>query len=123
MVLLAEARVVTEQDLYVYRAHLVRVIDGDTVVVDLDLGCDVWLRQQHCRLTGINAPEKIKPTREQGLAAKEHLEQLLGGHERFVVTTNYDRRCTFSRLLVTIWVEGVNVNQRMVADRFAEPMP
>ena len=43
--------------LYTYKANIVRVIDGDTVVADIDLGFDVWLRKEHLRLVGIDAPE------------------------------------------------------------------
>jgi len=113
-------RVIDEQDLYIYRAHLVRVVDGDTVVLDLDLGCDVWLRMQHCRLLGINAPELRGDSRQLGLASKEHLEELLAGRSEFIVATEYDRKCSFSRLLVTIYLDGKSINQRMIQDRFAE---
>ncbi|MCE6966950.1 thermonuclease family protein, partial [Cereibacter sphaeroides] len=42
---------------YLYRADIVRVIDGDTVVADIDLGFSMWLRDQRLRLFGIDAPE------------------------------------------------------------------
>ncbi len=38
-------------------ARVVRVVDGDTVVLDLDLGWKVWRMSERCRLAGINAPE------------------------------------------------------------------
>lgn len=51
--------------MYEYDAELVRVIDGDTFVLDVDLGFYVRTRQ-HIRLAGIDCPEKNTP---QGLAA------------------------------------------------------
>ena len=44
--------------MYQYKAKFVRVIDGDTAVLDVDLGFYVWLRDLHFRFYGINCPEK-----------------------------------------------------------------
>jgi endonuclease YncB( thermonuclease family) len=43
--------------MYEYKCNLVRVIDGDTAVVDIDLGFGVWLRNESVRLSGIDCPE------------------------------------------------------------------
>ncbi len=43
--------------MYLYKAKLVRVIDGDTIDLDIDLGFDVWLKKQRIRLAGIDSPE------------------------------------------------------------------
>ena len=55
--------------MYEYKATIVRVVDGDTVDVDIDLGFDVWLRSQRIRLfrqlTHLNVELEIrlrKPT-------------------------------------------------------------
>ena len=61
-----------------------RVIDGDTVVADVDLGFDVWLTGQKLRLYGINTPEsrtRVKEEKKRGLAAKARLVELLSGCE------------------------------------------
>ena len=65
--------------MYHYKAKLVRVIDGDTIDVDIDLGFDVWLKKQRIRLAGIDAPEcrtRNKLEKTLGLAAKERLTEL-----------------------------------------------
>ena len=46
--------------MYHYKAKLVRVIDGDTIDVDIDLGFDVWLKKQRIRL---NLAPETKPKR------------------------------------------------------------
>lgn len=46
--------------MYQYRATISRVIDGDTAVMDIDLGFHIWLRDVHLRLRGINTPERGK---------------------------------------------------------------
>ena len=43
--------------MYEYKATIIKVVDGDTVDVDIDLGFDVWLRNQRIRLFGIDCPE------------------------------------------------------------------
>jgi micrococcal nuclease len=65
--------------MYHYKAKLVRVIDGDTIDVDIDLGFDVWLKRQRIRLAGIDAPEsrtRNKAEKVLGLAAKARLTEL-----------------------------------------------
>ena len=43
--------------MYEYKVRIVKVVDGDTVDVDIDLGFDVWLKNQRVRLYGIDTPE------------------------------------------------------------------
>ena len=43
--------------MFEYKCKLVRVIDGDTVDIDIDLGFGVWLRKQRIRMYGIDTPE------------------------------------------------------------------
>ena len=43
--------------MYEYKCKMVRVVDGDTVDVDIDLGFGVWMRKQRIRMYGIDTPE------------------------------------------------------------------
>ena len=43
--------------MYEYKAKLVKVVDGDTVDVDIDLGFGVWLKNERVRIMGIDTPE------------------------------------------------------------------
>ena len=43
--------------MYEYKCKIRKVVDGDTVDVDIDLGFGVWLRKQRVRLVGIDTPE------------------------------------------------------------------
>ena len=64
---------------FVYRATLERVVDGDTIDVTLDLGFDVKLHKQRCRLSGIDTPEsrtRDLAEKKLGLEAKERLKEL-----------------------------------------------
>lgn len=62
---------------YSYRAVVVRVIDGDTVVADLDLGLGVWLRGYSYRVAGVDAPELHGANAKAGELAKGFLAGLL----------------------------------------------
>ena len=68
-------------DPYYYNCTLVRVIDGDTIDVDIDLGFSVTLTKQRERLAGIDTPEsRTRNLAEKalGLKAKERLIELCG---------------------------------------------
>ena len=67
--------------MYEYKCKILKVIDGDTVDVDLDLGFGVWLRDERVRIMGIDTPESRTSDKVEkifGLAAKERLSSLLG---------------------------------------------
>lgn len=66
--------------MYEYKAKLLKVVDGDTVDVDIDLGFGVWLRNERVRIMGIDTPEsrtRNKIEKLFGLAAKKRLKELL----------------------------------------------
>ena len=43
--------------MYEYKCKMVKVVDGDTIDVDIDLGFGVWMRNQRIRMHGIDTPE------------------------------------------------------------------
>ena len=74
-------------DLYIYKADVIKITDGDTITVNIDLGFDTALKNQKVRLYGIDTPEsrinlKRYPERiqqkELGFAAKDLLTKLCG---------------------------------------------
>ena len=65
--------------MFEYRCKIVKVVDGDTVDVDIDLGFGVWLKGERVRLYGIDTPESRTSDKEEkvyGLAAKEFLKKM-----------------------------------------------
>ena len=63
-----------------YNADLVKVVDGDTVDVDIDLGFGIWLKNERVRIMGIDTPEsrtRDLVEKQFGLAAKYRLQALL----------------------------------------------
>ena len=64
--------------MYEYKCKMVKVVDGDTVDVDIDLGFGVWMQKQRIRLYGIDTPESRTSDPEEkkyGLAAKDFLKK------------------------------------------------
>ena len=68
-------------DRHVYDATITAVIDGDTLVADIDLGFGIWRKGRKIRLLGCNCPEKKGETLAAGTAATIFtVEWLLGGN-------------------------------------------
>ena len=62
--------------MYEYKCKILRVVDGDTVDVDIDLGFGVWMHKERVRVNGIDTPESRTRDLEEkafGLAAKERV--------------------------------------------------
>ena len=87
--------------MYEYRARLLKVVDGDTCDVDLDLGFNVILSNQRVRLFGIDTPESRTRDDEEkkfGLLSKQYLKDHLA--ESFKIRTHKDdARGKFGRIL------------------------
>ena len=115
-------------DLYHYRARITRVVDGDTVVADIDLGCGVWIRGERLRLYGVDAPE-VRGVADPGPghAAAAALEKLIrDAGADVLIRTHKDERGKFGRYLVELWpVEpaegGPSFNERLIAQGYAVP--
>jgi micrococcal nuclease len=107
--------------MYTYTASVLKVIDGDTIEVDFDLGFGVWLRNQRIRLDGIDTPESRTADKEEkvrGLISKEKLKEILGKDIR--ITTKIDPNEKYGRILgVLVNDKGVNVNQWLIDNNYA----
>ena len=86
-----------------YKASVVKVVDGDTVDFDLDLGFYLKLRVR-LRLAGIDTPEVRGAEKEEGLRVKAFVERLLGGATDIVVRTGKETG-KFGRWIGTIFLK------------------
>ena len=104
--------------MYEYRARIVRVIDGDTVEAEVDLGFHISSRMS-MRLFGINTPEIKGDSRPQGLAARDYLTQLIDTHthvtNELTIRTQKDATEKYGRLLATLLADDVNLNEALIA--------
>ena len=109
--------------MYEYKIKLVRVIDGDTVDVDIDLGFDVWLRNQRIRLYGIDTPESRTSDPDEkiyGLLAKDFLTKWTNAGDLILKTYKDDARGKFGRILGELWYgKDHNINQLLVDNHHA----
>jgi micrococcal nuclease len=79
--------------MYEYRCKVLKVVDGDTVDVDIDLGFGVWLKDERVRIMGIDTPESRTSDKVEklfGLAAKEKLKSMLGKSPTLKTQVNKD---------------------------------
>jgi len=80
--------------MYEYKCKILRVVDGDTVDVDIDLGFGVWMHKERVRMMGIDTPESRTRDRVEkafGLASKDRLKELLPLGSTQVLKTEIDR--------------------------------
>lgn len=103
--------------MYEYTARVLRVVDGDTVWAEVDLGFDVR-RRDSFRLYGINAPELGTP---EGVRAKNWLLARLPVDTAVRITTMKDKREKFGRYLATIYLGELDVNLALLTEGHAVP--
>lgn len=97
--------------MFEYNAKVLRVVDGDTIDVDIDLGFGVWLKKQRIRFYGIDTPEtrtRDLEEKKKGLAAK-HFVELACPVGSTVKLRSHDRG-KFGRILGEIIVPDSNYN-------------
>ena len=99
--------------MYEYNAKLIRCVDADTCVLDIDLGFYEWRLGQSYRLLRINAPEMNTDARK---LAKTALEKFLIGKVLIAQTQKSD---SFGRFLVELYADGKNVSDYLVESGYA----
>ena len=112
-----------------YDVDIVRVVDGDTVDVDIHLGFNVVLRNERVRIVGIDTPESrtSDPVEKVfGLAAKNRVCELLSESQTKLVTTENtkgeDMRGKFGRVLGDFRVNnGKLLTETLVEEGHAVP--
>ena len=89
--------------MYTYKCKILRVVDGDTVDVDIDLGFGVWMHRERVRISGIDAPESRTRDRVEklfGMSAKERVRELLPvGSTATLTCKEYDSTGKFGRII------------------------
>ena len=104
--------------MYTYKAKLDRVVDGDTVDANIDLGFDISIHKR-IRLAGIDTPEtrtRDKEEKTKGLASKSRLIELLKDGS-FILESN--EVGIYGRVLGTLHIDDININETLVEEGFA----
>ena len=107
--------------LYTYKAKLVRVIDADTVILELDRGFGDYSIKT-VRLAGIDAPELRGKDKEKGIKAKEWVDEKLKDKQITIQSLKLD---SFGRAIAKIWYwdkdKWISLNDKLVKNRLAVP--
>ena len=109
--------------MYEYRCKVLKVVDGDTVDVDIDLGFGMVYKKQRVRMMGIDTPESRTRDLEEkfyGKQSKAHLETILA--EGDIQLQSHDKG-KFGRILGELFVGSstYSVNQQMIDEYHAVP--
>lgn len=112
-----------KKTLYFYKANVIKVYDGDTITVDIDLGLKTFIKGEKIRLNRINAPEMRGSEKEKGKLSRDFLRSQILGKEIFIETIK-DKKGKYGRYLGEIHFEKspnkfVNINDLMVRKGFA----
>ncbi len=103
---------------YCYRAKVIKVVDGDTIDVQIDVGFDTHIYKR-LRLLGVDTWELRGDEREKGLVAKERMEHLVLEKDVFV-QTEMDGEGKYGRVLAWVWLETesehLNVNNLLIEE-------
>tara|TARA_R110000764_G_scaffold237048_1_gene332825 strand:+ start:245 stop:616 length:372 start_codon:yes stop_codon:yes gene_type:complete len=104
---------------FVYKCTLDRVVDGDTVDVNIDLGFKIILAKQRVRLVGIDTPEsrtRDLAEKKLGLEAKDLLEELT--KDGFVLESQ--GRGKYGRILGVLWdFDDNSINEKLIESGLA----
>jgi micrococcal nuclease len=109
--------------MYEYRIKsVIKVVDGDTIDVDIDLGFKISYTQR-VRLAGIDTPEsRTRDLYEKklGMESKEWLKNALSHAKTIIIKTEKpDSTEKFGRILGWLYVNDVNLNKAMIDQGYA----
>ena len=110
--------------MYEYKVKITRVVDGDTVDAEVDLGFDTFIKDR-IRLMGLDTPEsrtRNKKEKALGLAAKAYLKELLKENKGdIILRTSKEGKGKFVRILGTLLIyDGkTSVNQMLIDEGHA----
>ena len=112
--------------MYEYRCKIVKIIDGDTVDVDIDLGFGVWMHKERVRLYGIDTPEsrtRDLDEKKYGLIAKDMITKFMPVDSFQTLITQKDKSGKYGRILGKFKVNDGNydiiLNDWMITNHHA----
>jgi micrococcal nuclease len=103
--------------MFEYQCKIVRVIDGDTTDVDIDLGFGVWMKKQRIRFYGVDTPESRTRDKEEkvyGMMAKKFVQDHLPLGSTQVLRTHKDDVGKYGRILGEFIVNDTTLNQLLI---------
>lgn len=122
--------------MYTYKAKIVSVYDGDTCRVDVDMGFNMWMRNQPIRWSGIDAPEMRGEERELGIVVRDIVRELVLDREYVYIRTQKSDKygrwlgVIFNKTIFETFVEknghdnlpfSMSINSFLLENGYAEP--
>jgi micrococcal nuclease len=108
--------------MYEYGCKVTRVVDGDTIDVDLDLGFNIH-HKCRVRLYGIDTPEsrtRDKDEKARGKLAAKFLQDAISNGKHVILQTQLkDSKGKFGRVLASVIVDKIDINQQMIKNYMA----
>jgi micrococcal nuclease len=115
----------SDKDPYIYRIKSVhKVVDGDTIDADIDLGFDISLTKR-IRLAGIDTPESRTTDayeKKLGLEVKEWLKERLNFAKNILIKTELpDSTEKYGRIIGHLFINGetTSINNQMISEGYA----
>jgi len=105
---------------YIRDAELVRLIDGDTAVLNVDLGFDIWVKKT-VRLLGVDTPEVRGVESLAGKYVVRQLEGLCNGQTKVLLDSQQFDSGKFGRCLGRIWIGDKCLNDWLLLNRLSWP--
>ena len=114
--------------MYHYKAELVRIVDGGTLDLSIDLGMGIYHRAR-VRLAGINTPETYGVKRDSeeyaaGMRATKHVEKSFALADSFTIKTQKDKKGKYGRYIAEIWLsmngKEWSLNESLVEQGYAQ---
>ena len=113
--------------MYEYKCKVLRIVDGDTVDIDIDLGFGIWMHRERVRIMGIDTPEsRTRDNVEKtfGLASKARLKDMLPIGSIQILKTEIDRsgedkKGKFGRILGDFLIDDRRVTEILVEEGHA----
>lgn len=109
--------------MYEYKIkEVLKVYDGDTITVRIDLGFDVH-RTERIRFALINAPEVRGEQRPDGLISRDWLAGRIQGAidngQDLIIRTQKDKKGKYGRYICELFIDELSVNMQMIAEGYA----
>lgn len=98
--------------MYEYKAKVIRVVDGDTMICEIDVGFSIKIKER-IRLRGINTPEVRGTEKKWGLEVKEIVRDIIEGKD---ITLQVYKKGKYGRYIADIIINNVQLSEYLLSN-------
>ena len=110
-----------KENMFEYKCEVIKVVDGDTVDVNIDVGFSIF-HKARVRMYGMDTPEsrtRDLDEKARGLISKQFIVDKVANAKEIIIKTHKDGKGKFGRVLGKIFIDGENINQSMIDQSLA----